>query len=134
MPDDQNSNPVVEFSEKKIVGKLSEIHASVAAESLTDKVRILGHFENCAPKLGVKIVCECEACNILIVPHDRVDFGKDARVKLDLHLGCLSEIFRSNSSRERAIDGLASSSESLLSASASPPSDSENNAGRESRI
>ena len=92
MSDNQNSNPVVEFAEKKIVWKSSEIHASVAAESLADKLRMLGRFENCATKLGVKIVCECETRNILIVPHDCVDLGKDARVKLDVHLGCLSEI------------------------------------------
>ncbi len=72
--------------------------------------------------------------NILIISHDRVDFREDARMKNNLHFDLLLLILLSKAPKEMLKEGLASSSESLRLASASPLSGSENNAGRESKI
>lgn len=93
MSDHQYPNPIVEFAEKEIIGEPSEIHSLVTTETIADMPGMFGRFKNGIPELGIKFFSESNACYTLIISHDRVDFGKDARVKFDGHLGWRSDIF-----------------------------------------
>lgn len=130
----KNSDVIFAGAEQKIVREPLQVYAPKRAKPLSVEFRMLGCVFYEMPKLGIKIVGQFGSGNILVISHDRVDFGEDARMEDNLHFERLLLILLSKAAKETPNKGLASSSESLRLASASPLSGSENNAGRESII
>lgn len=84
---------IFSLSEKKIVWKTLQIDPSKSTDPFAEMFGVLCRYKDSTSKLFVKIISKLRVRNIFVILHDRVNFREDARMKNDLHLIRLLDIF-----------------------------------------
>jgi len=83
--DNQNTDADIGLAEKKIVGKPPQVGSLKAADPLVEMPWVFGDLQNLVQKFVVKIIGKPQVRDILVIFHDRVDFGQDAGMKHHIH-------------------------------------------------
>src|SRR4029077_17626738 len=99
-----------------------QVHAADIAFANREGFGPIRSLVHVIPKLRIKFIGKLSCPNPLVVPHDLVDIRIDLRMEDEPHQVRRRSIWCSTCSKERPLEGFASSSASRRSASAMPSS------------